>query len=119
MPFEKYLYLVHKTRWILVPFCIYIFGAWLEGPPTRVLVHSKVFVLTLVLLSIYVSIYLVLKLPIYMKSIVVLNVLISVIFVVFVRYRYNGAIKEGTDIVFFFLLLLVLFQVIIWLRSLR
>ena len=118
MHIEKYLYILHKTRWFLALLLFYVFGTWLEGPPTRVLVHSEIFLITIICLSIYVSVYLLLRLPKYMKSIVVLNVLVSSFFIVFVRYRYNGAIEEGTDMVFFFLLSLIFCQVMIWLRSL-
>ena len=118
MHFEKYLQVLHKTRWLLIPLLIYIFGEWIEGPPTRVMVHSNIFLLTIVSLSVYVSIYLVLKFPNYIKSILFSNILISSIFIVFVRYRYNGAVVEGTDMIFIFMLSVILLQILIWLRSL-
>jgi hypothetical protein len=107
------LHLVYKTRWIMVLFLFYIAGLWLEGPPTRIFVLTDIFMLTFILLSMYSSIYLFLKFPKYQKVAVFINTCITVFFLWFVRVRYNGAILEGTDIVFYISLFMVFLQVII------
>jgi hypothetical protein len=53
----KTLYIVYKTRWIVLFFLFYILGIWLEGPPSSVVVRSYMFILTFVFLCSYSSIY--------------------------------------------------------------
>ena len=105
------LHVVYKTRWIMVLFLFYVVGLWLEGPPTRILVRTDIFMLTFILLSMYSSIYLFLKFPKYQKTAVFINTCITVFFLGFIRVRYNGAILEGTDMVFYISLLMVFLQI--------
>ncbi len=109
----RMLYIIYKTRWIIILFLFYIVGLWLEGPPIRILVRSDIFMFTFILLSLYSSIYLVFKFPKYKKIVIFINTCITVFFLVFVRVRYNGAILKDTDIVFYLLLFLIFLQLAI------
>ena len=107
------LHVVYKTRWIMVLFLFYVAGLWLEGPPTRILVRTDIFMLTFIFVSMYSSIYLFFQFPKYQKVAIFTNTCITVFFLGFVRVRYNGAILEGTDMVFYLFLLMVFLQVAI------
>ena len=109
----KALHAIYKTRWIMILFLFYLSGLWLEGPPTRLLVRSEIFMSMLLLLSMYSSIYLFLKFLKYQKVAIFINTFITVFFLVFVRVRYNGAILKDTDIVFYLLLFMIFLQFVI------
>ena len=109
----KALHVIYKTRWILFLFLFYIVGLWLEGLPTRVLVRIGIFMWTFILLSIYSSIYLFLKLPKYKIIAIFINTCITVFFLGFVKVRYNGAILEGTDMLFYMCICMLCLQCLI------
>lgn len=52
-----FINLFYKTRYLLILPLFYLFGQWLEGPPTRIVILSNTFMLTISFLVVYVVLY--------------------------------------------------------------
>jgi len=53
----QFINFFYKTRYLLILPLFYLFGQWLEGPPTRIIILSNTFILTISFLLIYVVMY--------------------------------------------------------------
>lgn len=107
---NKMAYGFWALRWLLLPLLFYVFGDFLEGPPTRVVVRSIPFVLVCILLPGLTAqfLYQVHRLP---RHIVTSSSLfITCGFIYFSQLYYNGSKDKDYELlttIFFILMCLV------------
>jgi hypothetical protein len=105
-------------RWLMLPFLLYAFGGFLEGPPTRVVVRSFAFVVGCFLLSILAAQFLqqVRRIPIALSLLQAL--VIPGGYVYFAQLYYNGGKNQDYSIAIGIFFLLMMLNAAVYLNGL-
>lgn len=105
-------------RWLLLPFLLYAFGGFLEGPPTRVVVRSFSFISGCFVLSILAAQFLqqVRRIPIALSLLQAL--VIPGGYVYFAQLYYNGGKNQDYFIAIGIFFLVMMLNAVVYLNGL-
>ena len=87
--------LFYKTRYLLTVPLLYLVGQWLEGPPTRVILLSDIFMVTTVLLMVYAAMFVKRENP---EKYPVIFLMINILFaLVYLYFLINYSVEVDRD----------------------
>jgi len=108
-------YYFYKARlFLIIPF-FYLFREWIIDKPMHQIVHSGVFIFTVVFLAIYCTLFIYMYLRTYWSM---LLMVIPLPFILLSQVRYNGNINTSYDYLFYIFFTLFVIEIIIWFISL-